>query len=107
MADIIHVSTEEMRNTAQKYVAAQNRLDVAYRRMDRAIKILDSAWVGPAYAAMCAQWKLVYNNISRSYEKMQDAIDELNCVANLFDEKEALHINAFESLDVGTSPFDF
>lgn len=106
MAETIKVSTEEMRGTAQRFVAAQHTLDEAYRRMDRAIKILDTAWRGTAYTAMLMQWKLTYKNIERSNAKMQDAIDELNKSAELFDNNEALQINTFNNLDVGSSPFD-
>ncbi len=106
MAEIIKVSTEEMRNTASQYVAAQAALEEAYDRMDRAVRVLDSAWKGEAYTLMRMQWSLTYKNIERANERMQDAIDELNQSADLFDANETRQVSAFQSLDVGTSPFD-
>jgi uncharacterized protein YukE len=74
--------------------------------MDRAVKVLDTAWKGMAYTAMRAQWSLTYKNIERANDRMQDAIDELNQTAELFDSNESVQISSFQSLDVGTSPFD-
>jgi len=56
--------------------------------------------------AMRTQWQIAYANIKRADDKMQDAVDELNTVANLFDENEATLQSTFSSLDTGTSPFD-
>jgi len=106
MAEKILVTTEEMRQTAIAYQGAQGELQDAFSELDRALKILESCWKGPAYMAMRAQWNIAYGNIKRADEKMQDAIDELNTVANLFDENEATLQSTFSSLDTGTSPFD-
>ena len=73
--------------------------------MDRALKMLDSCWKGPAYMAMKAQWDLTYKNIQMSEMKMQDAIDELNKTADLFDQNESNTASSFQQLDVGSSPF--
>lgn len=106
MAEIIKVSADEMRETATQYVSAQAALQEAYDNMDRAVRVLDSAWKGEAYVAMRTQWNLTYKNISTANERMQDAIDELNASANLFENNEMKIVNAVQSLDVGTSPFD-
>ncbi len=106
MAEIIKVSTEEMRHTVAEFTTAQRELDEAYQWMDRAVKMLNSCWKGAAYSIMRTQWTLTYNNIERSNERMQDAIDELNKSADLFDSNEAAQISSFQALDVGTSPFD-
>lgn len=106
MAEKILVSTDEMRQTATAYRGAQGELQDAFSELDRALKILESCWKGPAYMAMRAQWSIANGNIKRANEKMQDAIDELNTVANLFDENEATLQSTFSSLDTGSSPFD-
>jgi WXG100 family type VII secretion target len=106
MAEIIKVSTDEMRETVSQFVSAQSSLQEAYNRMDRAVKVLDTAWKGIAYTAMRTQWSLTYKNIERANERMQDAIDELNQTADLFDSNESMQISSFQSLDIGTSPFD-
>ena len=106
MAERILVTTEEMRQTATRYQSAQGELQSAFSEMDRALNILESCWKGPAYLAMRTQWNIAYKNIKRADEKMQDAVDELNTVANLFDESESSIQSSFGSLDTGTSPFD-
>ena len=106
MAEKILVTTEEMRQTAAQYQSAQGDLQGAFSELDRALKILESCWKGPAYMAMRAQWNIAYGNIKRADDKMQDAVDELNKVANLFDDNEARLQSTFSSLDIGTSPFD-
>ena len=106
MANIIHVSTDEMRETVTKYQAAKSTLREAYERMNRAIGILDTCWKGAAYSMMRQKWVETYSNIVRANERMQDAIDELNKTANLFDENESRQTGTFQALDVGASPFD-
>lgn len=106
MAERILVTTDEMRQTAREYLSAKGELQDAFSSLDRALNILESCWKGPAYMAMRTQWNIAYKNIKRADEKMQDAVDELNSVAGLFDENEATLQSTFGSLDVGTSPFD-
>ncbi|MCD7844860.1 MAG: WXG100 family type VII secretion target [Oscillospiraceae bacterium] len=106
MAEIIKVSTEEMRETVTQFVSAQSALQSAYEWMDRAVKVLDSCWKGAAYTAMRTQWSLTYKNIEQANERMQDAIDELNKSADLFDASETGLTSIFTSLDTGTSPFE-
>lgn len=106
MAEIIKVSTDEMRAAVTRFQSAQSQLEGAYTWMDRAVRTLDTVWIGPAYVAMRTQWELTYKNIETANERMQDAIDELNNTANLFDSNEATLQSNFQSLDVGTSPFN-
>lgn len=106
MAERILVSTDEMRQTATEYLSAKGELQDAFSSLDRALKILESCWKGPAYMAMRTQWNIAYKNIKRADDKMQDAIQELNSVARLFDQNESALQSAFSSLDTGTSPFD-
>lgn len=106
MAEKILVTTEEMRQTATNYLSAKGELQNSFSSLDRALKILESCWKGPAYMAMRTQWDIAYKNIKRADEKMQDAVDELNSVAGLFDQNEATLQSTFSSLDTGSSPFD-
>lgn len=106
MAERILVTTDEMRETVSEYQAAKGVLQDAFSSLDRALNILESCWRGPAYMAMRTQWNAAHANIKRADEKMQDAVEELNAVAQLFDENEATLKSTFGSLDTGTSPFD-
>lgn len=105
MAEIIKVTTDEMRQTAARYQSAQGELQTAFSQLDRALNILESCWKGPAYMAMRTQWQIAYGNIKRADDKMQDAVDELNKVANLFDQNESTIQSSFSALDTGTDPF--
>lgn len=106
MAEIIKVSTEEMRECVTQFASAQSELQNAYTWMERSIKMLDSCWKGAAYTAMQTQWNLTYKNIETANERMQDAIDELNQTAELFDSNETSLTGNFQGLDLGDSPFD-
>lgn len=105
MAEIIKVSTDEMRDTVTQFTTAQSNLQEAYTWMDRAIKVLDTCWKGTAYMAMMTQWNLTYKNIETANERMQDAIDELNKSADLFDTSESNLTSGFNGLEIGSSPF--
>ena len=57
---------------------------------------------------MRTQWNLTYKNIETANERMQDAIDELNKSADLFDTNESNLGSIFQDLDTGSgnqSPF--
>ena len=105
MSEMIKVSTDEMRETVNQYTQAKASLATAYQSMDKALKVLDSCWKGAAYMAMKAQWDITYKNIELSDAKMQDAIDELNKTAELFDTNEETVASSFKALDIGSSPF--
>ena len=101
MAEIIKVSTDEMRDTVAQFTAAQSELQEAYSSMDRAIRVLDTCWKGVAYMAMRTQWGLAYKNIEAANERIQDAIDELNKSADLFDANETGLTSSFQSMKTG------
>lgn len=105
MAEIIKVSTQQMRETAQNYTSAKQELENAYQNMDKAIKTMDKLWSGPAYVTMLATWAAVYKNIALSELRMKDAIDELNASAQIFDTTEGQTKSKAGALEQGKSPF--
>lgn len=106
MPEIIKVTTQQMRETAQRYTAAKQELEGAYQKMDKAVTALNGIWNGPAYVAMMATWTMTYKNIALSEVRMRDAIDELNKSAEIFDKTESDNKSQFSALEVGKSPFD-
>ncbi|MBQ9459275.1 MAG: WXG100 family type VII secretion target [Oscillospiraceae bacterium] len=105
MAETIKITTEQMRETVEEYKVAKESLKEAYEWMDRSLRMLDTCWRGAAYMAMKAQWDVTYKNIRMADLKMQDAIEELNATANLFDAREADTSAKFSQLDTGVSPY--
>ena len=106
MADIIHVSTEELRSAVQSYTNCKQQLQTAYLQMSNAVRTVDASWNGDASETFKNQFDAMYKNMEQTEAKVQDAIDELTKTAEIFDDKELTTQNAFSSLDVGTSPFN-
>ncbi|MCD7844856.1 MAG: WXG100 family type VII secretion target [Oscillospiraceae bacterium] len=106
MADIIHVSTEELRNAVSKYNTCKSQLQIAYLTMSNAVRTVDTTWNGDASEAFKAQFDLTYKNLEQTEEKVQDAVDELTQAADIYDEIEQTNTSTFQGLDQGTSPFD-
>jgi WXG100 family type VII secretion target len=106
MADIVKVSTEELRNTAGKFSTCQQELQTAYLTMSNAVRVLDGSYDGEASEAFKNQFGEMYKNIEQTEAKVQDAVDDLKKAANLYDENEREVAGIFDALDTGTSPFN-
>ena len=105
MADIIHVSTAELRNAVSKYNTCKGQLQTAYLQMSNAVRTVDSSWNGDASEAFKAQFDRMYKNIEQTEAKVQDAVDELTKAAEIYDEIEQANQQSFANLDIGTSAF--
>ena len=106
MADVIHVSSDELRNAVTKYNTQKAQLQTAYLQMSNAVRQVDGSWNGDASEAFKAQFEQMYKNIEQTEAKVQDAVDEMTKAAEIFDEVEQENQTAFQNLDVGTSPFN-
>jgi WXG100 family type VII secretion target len=106
MADIIKVSTEELRSAANKFSTCQQELQTAYLTMSNAVRALDGSYDGDASEAFKAQFDAMYKNIEQTQDKVQDAVDELKKAADIYDEVEQTLAGTFNSLDTGTTPFN-
>ncbi len=106
MADVIHVSSEELRNAVSKYNTQKGQLQTAYLQMSNAVRQVDGSWNGDASEAFKQQFEQLYKNIEQTEAKVQDAVDEMSKAAEIFDEVEQANQPAFQNLDVGTSPFN-
>ena len=105
MADIIHVSTEELRDAVSKYNTQKTQLQMAYLQMSNAVRTVDSTWNGDASEAFKAQFDQMYKHIEQTEQKVQDAVDELTKAAEIYDEIEQTNQQTFANLVVGTSAF--
>lgn len=106
MADIIKVSSEEMRAAVSAFKNCQQELENAYLNMSNAVRVVDGTWNGEASEAFKSQFDAMYKNIEQTEAKVQDAIDEVSKAAEIYDEAEQALENTFSALDVGTSPFN-
>lgn len=106
MADIIHVSTDQLREAVSKYNTCKGQLQTAYLQMSNAVRVVDGTWNGDASEAFKAQFDLMYKNIEQTEAKVQDAVDEMTRAAEIYDDIEGTLKNTFANLDVGTSAFD-
>lgn len=106
MADIIHVSTEQLRDTVAKYNTCKGQLQIAYLEMSNAVRTVDASWNGDASEAFKNQFDQMYRNIEQTEAKVQDAIDELTHAAEIYDQIEQANQSSFANLDVGTGAFD-
>lgn len=105
MANIIHVSTSELREAVSKYNTCKGQLQTAYLQMSNAVRTVDSSWNGDASEAFKAQFDQMYKNIEKTEPKVQDAVDELTKAAEIYDEIEQTNQQTFANLDIGTDPF--
>lgn len=105
-ADIIKVSSEEMRAAVSSFKNCQTELENAYLTMSNAVRAVDTTWNGEASEAFKNQFDSLYKNIEQTEAKVQDAIDEVSKAAEIYDQAEKALESAFGGLDVGTSPFN-
>jgi WXG100 family type VII secretion target len=105
MADIIRVSTDQLREAVSKYNTCKGQLQTAYLQMSNAVRTVDSSWNGDASEAFKAQFDQMYKNIEQTEAKVQDAVDEMTKAAEIYDEIEQANQTTFANLDVGTDPF--
>lgn len=106
MADIIRVSTEEIREAVSRYETCKAQLQTAYLQMSNAVRVVDGSWNGDASEAFKARFNEMYKNLEQTEAKVQDAVDELKSAADIYNEVETSIKSQVDSLDVGTSPFD-
>ena len=105
MADVIHVSTDQLREAVNKYNTCKAQLQTAYLQMSNAVRTVDSSWNGDASEAFKNQFDQMYKNIEKTEAKVQDAVDELTKAAEIYDQIESANQSTFANLDVGTDPF--
>ncbi len=104
-ADVIRVSTGEMAVAVGRYQAEKARLMDALRVCNSAASLLAQSWAGPSFAALSVKLSATYENLSRSIDRADDAIDELKAVIGIMDRAENSVASVSAALDTGTSPF--
>lgn len=106
MADDIRVVDSELQQCAAEYKASLQTLGEAVREYQQAIEALSHDWTGRAAVIMCGHVISLAGKIFESFDRVNDAIDELGGVEELFEANEAKQKNVYANQDVGTkSPF--
>lgn len=107
MADIIRVDSADLQQCASKYLSALGTLKDAYNAYIKSLNALNSDWTGRAFLIMSGKVASMGKNIARSFEKLTDAVTELNAVSELNQETESGIKSQVASQQVGTeSPFN-
>ncbi|MBP3645509.1 MAG: hypothetical protein J6K55_03700 [Clostridia bacterium] len=106
MADNIRVVDSELQACVAAYRNSLDVLQTAVRTYEAAMNALRSDWTGKAFVIMIAKVVDLVNKIKASFERVNDAISELQAVENLFEENESKLKGNFDALDAGSqSPF--
>lgn len=104
-ANVIKVSTEDMRACIQKYQTEKQRLMDALQVCNKASQTLARSWAGPSFLTMSIKLANTYKNLLQSMNKMDDAISELNKTIEIMERAENTVKSNAASLDLGDSPF--
>ena len=102
MAERILVTPEMMLQTMQQYENNKNKQMIAYLQLYRTVHSLDGVWQGEAHDAFIERFEALYNNISQSEERMQDAVDELRASSDIFQQAEDEVKSDVSALDAGS-----
>lgn len=107
MADIIRVESGDLQQCVARYTSALSTLKDAYSSYTRSLQDLRSDWTGRAFAIMAAKVAAMGVNIAKSFDKLTDAISELNEFNELAQDTESEIKSKVASFDVGNeSPFN-
>lgn len=107
MADIIRVDSSDLQQCASKYTSALATLKDAYNAYTKSLNALRSDWTGRAFVIMSGKVAAMGVNIAKSFEKLTDAVSELNEVSELNQDTESDIKSKVSSQQVGNeSPFN-
>lgn len=106
MAEHIRCSKEAFETCVNSYKNSLETLQNAVSTYEQALNALSSDWTGRAFVAMCGKVVSMVARIKSSFDRVTDAITELEAVDKLFEENETALTNNFNALDAGSkSPF--
>lgn len=102
MAERIVCSEAEFQNCIRAYKGSLEQLQSAVRIYEEALNALRSDWTGKAFLIMMGKVVSMIKRIKESFERVTDAVVELEAVEKLFMQNEATLTGKFNALDVGT-----
>lgn len=106
MADNIRVESSELLACANEYRQSLETLEDAVMTYQNALNALANDWTGRAFMIMSGKVADMVSKIVASFDRVGDAITELNDTNEMFEGNESDLKGTFGGLDVGTkSPF--
>ncbi|MBE5801780.1 MAG: hypothetical protein E7319_05765 [Clostridiales bacterium] len=106
MADKIVVIDSEFQACISAYRSSLETLQNAVQVYEGAMNALRNDWTGRAFVIMLAKVVDLVAKIKASYDRVNDAISELQNTSALFEENENALKGKFDGLDAGSkSPF--
>lgn len=107
MADMIRVDSADLQQCVTQYRNALETVKEAYSLYTKSLEALKSDWTGKAFAIMLAKVVAMSLNISKSFANIEDAMTELNAIADLAQETETSIKGTIGKQEVGSaSPFN-
>lgn len=106
MAEIIKVDSSAFEACISAYKNSLQTLQGAVNTYEQALNALQNDWTGRAFAIMCGKVVQMVSKIRASFERVTDAINELQEAEKMFVNTENSIKSRINSLDAGSkSPF--
>lgn len=101
MAERIVCSEAEFQTCIAAYKGSLEQLQSAVSIYEEALNALNSDWTGKAFVIMMGKVVSMIKNIKQSFDRVTDAVNELEAVDKLFAEHETTLTGKFNTLDAG------
>lgn len=106
MADKQIVNSAEIDACSQRYLSALSTLEECVGKYEKSLKDLANDYTGTAFAIMSGKVTKMGLDLKKSFDKLRDAVSELNEVKDIYEENESTVSSSATALDTGTaSPF--
>lgn len=106
MADLIRVDSGDLAQCISRYNSAYSTLRDSYNAYVRSLNALRSDWTGRAFVIMSGKVAKMGVDIAKSFQKLEDAVNELTEMSELAQDTENSIKQTINSQDEGNkSPF--
>lgn len=107
MADLIRVDSADLQQCINQYRGALSTLKDSYNAYTKSLEALRSDWTGRAFVIMSGKVAAMGANIARSFNNLEDAVNELSQMIELTNDTETSIKSTIANQNVGSeSPFN-
>ena len=100
MANVLKVTPQEVNEKAKAITVVKERMENLLTELDGRIKMMNTEdWIGDAGSAYGNQFVLLYNQVIRSMDTVQQYANNLSQAANRYAELESTQTSTAGSLD--------
>lgn len=100
MANVLKVTPQEVNDKAKEINTVKERMETLLMELDNRVKTMNAEdWIGDAGNAYGNQFVLLYNQVIRSMDTVQQYANNLSQAANRYAELESEQATAASSLD--------